>query len=592
MADRRAISPRQFAGGAYYPEQDTGREAAQQEVIDAYNAQFGPQAQWQRNYDFVLQNTRDPEKARIYADSIASTQRRQELTQLASGVAGPVGTFGREALAAVRALRGAEEAPAVMRALPPPSSLRNARTAEEMITPDVIHLPYRRPSTEYRMQDIRPTGERAGPPTQWQMEARSEARNPLIDSTYSPLGKGEFGGTVRGTVDPLDVLAGEGGPSTEAVQLAQKVARGQAENRALRLADEESRFAGGEGPNYAEDVLNRRRIAAQQEADFRANQLARMEEEGGGAGRQATINDLNRAAEADFRERQLQTWGDESGAITSGRNPPNPVSRALQVVEGRAAPSGPGTGFTMIDTPGQGFTMVNPPSRAVAMRNIGSEAAGPAATQEWASASGVPTMSFADRALRTTVAGSPFIAATTFAPSQVPGSSIPAGYNVDSGVPPAPLSAGAGRGYLTEGVGDRYASMIGAGRGIVEEQPGERAKYQAAQDALQTARERAAPPVPMRRPEGLGEQSGGLSRLFSDPYAGKSARDLYAEANRMQSAGDESGANLLMQRAGKMITKPEDLESTGMATGGAAKPHKDAALHKALDIIAHMLGRR
>jgi hypothetical protein len=109
--------------------------------------------------------------------------------------------------------------------------------------------------------------------------------------------------------------------------------------------------------------------------------------------------------------------------------------------------------------------------------------------------------------------------------------------------------------------------------------------------AIQVARERVVP-LPPARPAELRPQSGGLASLFSDPYAGKSARDLYAEANRMQSSGDEYGANLLTQRAGKMITKPEDLESSGLATGGAAKPHKDAALHKALDIIAHMLGRR
>jgi hypothetical protein len=127
--------------------------------------------------------------------------------------------------------------------------------------------------------------------------------------------------------------------------------------------------------------------------------------------------------------------------------------------------------------------------------------------------------------------------------------------------------------------------MVGAGRGIVEEQPGERAKYQAAQDAMQTARERVAPPMPQRRPEGLGEQPGGLAGLFKDPYAGMSSRDLYMRAQKMERSGDESGANVLNLRAAQM--------GEGMATGGAAKgkPEKDAALHKALDIIAHMLGR-
>lgn len=140
---------------------------------------------------------------------------------------------------------------------------------------------------------------------------------------------------------------------------------------------------------------------------------------------------------------------------------------------------------------------------------------------------------------------------------------------------------------------------IGSGRGApsitMEDYLKDRAAAEIAnvdvdrQTAIRTARGRPAP-LPPVRPAELRPQAGGLSRFFSDPYAGKSARDLYAEANRMQSGGDEYGANLLIQRAGKMITKPEDLEGSGMATGGAAKPHKDAALHKALDIISHMLG--
>ena len=103
--------------------------------------------------------------------------------------------------------------------------------------------------------------------------------------------------------------------------------------------------------------------------------------------------------------------------------------------------------------------------------------------------------------------------------------------------------------------------------------------------ALQVARERVAPPMPQRRPEGLGDQPGGLASLFKDPYAGMSSRDLYMRAQEMERSGDESGANVLNLRAAKM--------GEGMATGGAAKskPEKDAALHKALDIIAHMLGR-
>ena len=605
MAYRQAPSPRSLARTSYIPENDPNRPAAQQEVMDAWDAQFGSKAQWDRNYQFVLQNTGDPEKARIYADSIASTQKRQELTQLATGVAGPATSFGREAIATARALRAApkvaEEAPGAVRLLAGPSS-RNAQTAEEMLTPNVIYgtsaegaprLTYARPETRYRMAVDRPAG---GKPL-------ANYEEPVWDQMYDPTDLYARQGNRlrpmsdpstwgRGQVvtrpDPLDILAAEGGPSTEAVELAQRIARGNAENRALRLADEEARFAGGEGPNYAEDVLNRRRIAAGEEADFRANQLARMEEEGGGAGRQATINELGRVAEADFRARQMGTWDDEAGAITSGRNPPNPVSRALQVVEGRSAPSGPGTGFTMIDTPGQGFTMVNPPNRAVAMRNIGSEAAGPEASSNWYGsdpviASAAQRRSFMPSAGQVVGAGIPAAAAIGAMSSSQRPLSIPANYNTDSGAFNLVAGAGAGRGHLTEGAGDRYASMVGAGRGIVEEQFGERAKYQAAQDALQAARERAAPPMPQRRPEGLGEQPGGLAGLFKDPYAGMSSRDLYMRAQEMERSGDESGANVLNLRAAQM--------GEGMASGGAAKPHKDAALHKALDIISNMLGR-
>jgi hypothetical protein len=351
---------------------------------------IGPEAAWRRNYEFVLQQTGDPQRAEAAANSIARTERRQELTQLATSVAGPVMRGGELATGLARTVMGgsrAAEAPAAMRALPPPR--RNAMYPDEMLTPDVIpmggpsfgtpRLTYAKPETRYQMAVDRPAQGR--PLTNYErpeineMFVRPEDARPFSS------------GSVRGTVDPLDVLAGEGGPSSEAVALAQKIARQKAEGRAATVANEEARFAGGEGPNYAEEVLNQRRLAAEQraraaeqEARFQSGQVDAMANEGGGAGRQATINDLERVAKADFEARQLSTLDDEAGAITSGRNPPQPVARALQVVERQAAApavapaTGPGTGFTMIDTRGQGFTMT-PPSRAMTMRTVGSEVA-------------------------------------------------------------------------------------------------------------------------------------------------------------------------------------------------------------------------
>ena len=106
-------------------------------------------------------------------------------------------------------------------------------------------------------------------------------------------------------------------------------------------------------------------------------------------------------------------------------------------------------------------------------------------------------------------------------------------------------------------------------------------------------------PQPMRRLGALppatdeGNQSffsSLLSRLTpQDPYAGMSARKMYETAQEMQSSGDEGGSNALIQRAGRL--PDAGMKRGGVATAGGAGPHKDAALHKALDIIHAMMMR-
>lgn len=83
---------------------------------------------------------------------------------------------------------------------------------------------------------------------------------------------------------------------------------------------------------------------------------------------------------------------------------------------------------------------------------------------------------------------------------------------------------------------------------------------------------------------------------LQDPYAGKSSQDLAKTAQDMQRSGDEYGANLLTQRLDRGVTSPDQQSSGGdYKRGGtvqkAAGPHKDAALHKALDIIHTMMLR-
>lgn len=153
-------------------------------------------------------------------------------------------------------------------------------------------LTYEEPLTQYRSQTIRPTGDRAGPPTRWQAEARSEARNPVIDEMYAPTGMHEYLSNVSTEPNPLSVL------NAESKLPVSTAPRWEAE-RALRAAEEDRMLGEGNVAPTQQKILQR--LANETEADFRARQMSALE--------------------------------GESGAITSGRNPPNRVARALQLTE-------------------------------------------------------------------------------------------------------------------------------------------------------------------------------------------------------------------------------------------------------------------
>lgn len=113
---------------------------------------------------------------------------------------------------------------------------------------------------------------------------------------------------------------------------------------------------------------------------------------------------------------------------------------------------------------------------------------------------------------------------------------------------------------------------------------------------------RQAPmPLPVRRPapapqdltsdaRPVPQDSGFLSSLFKDPYAGKSSKELF------QMAQDNPDSNAMFFRAAaKQAQERKDAGAgdEGMKRGGTVgdKPHKDAAILKALEIIHHMLRR-
>ena len=658
------------SGPLYVPEENPEAMAAQEYAQSKYNELMDPYRKFKQGiiqdaYNNVLQQTGDPRQAELAANSIAGKISRTEfvgsIVAPEAALAGAGRSIGAARDLASRVMGGsrAAEAPGAMRALPPPR--RNAMYPDEMLTPDVIpmggpspnapRLTYAKPETRYQMAVDRPA----------QGRSLTNYERPEINKMFvRPEDVRSFSsGNIRGTVDPLDAMAAEGGPSSDAVELAQRIARQRAEGRAATAANEEARFAGGEGPNYAEEVLNRRRLAAEQqaraaeqEARFQSGQVDAMANEGGGAGRQAMENELNRAARADFEARQLSTLGDEAGAITSGRNPPQPVARALQVVERQAAAPaaapapGPGTGFTMIDTPGQGFTMT-PPNRAMTMRTVGSEVA-PASPPASSWYGEVPAWqrpgyrnSNVDAAMEDIFNAThgrqgasisdPVIPASAAGPSRT-GSYLPlfagatlAGTALLSGQQqarspgqseaPRPIDPEIktrdGRPVYFTGPAydinskDNYDYMSGA---TPAEVLGSRlatasaidsayapvvassAPATASQQAVQQARTQTAPMPPTRPAELAREQPSILSKIFGQPATTK---QLFEQS---QADPSDSGAWMRAERQYARTHKDDPnfdvtkLNEQGMKRGGAAG--KSDSVHKALEIIHHLISSR
>lgn len=131
----------------------------------------------------------------------------------------------------------------------------------------------------------------------------------------------------------------------------------------------------------------------------------------------------------------------------------------------------------------------------------------------------------------------------------------------------------------------------------------DRANFQDENAVPNPQRARVAMPLPVRRPAKLDQtaapqqQGGFFSNLFKDPYAGMSSQQLWSEYNKSQDPAMFVRADkaMMAERAAADKTAAEkaaDKESadTGKAKGGAVGG-KDVAIHKALEIIHHLLTR-
>ena len=108
------------------------------------------------------------------------------------------------------------------------------------------------------------------------------------------------------------------------------------------------------------------------------------------------------------------------------------------------------------------------------------------------------------------------------------------------------------------------------------------------EEALQVARERATP-MPPRRPEGLGDQPSGLARLFSGPAYQSKGGELRQDG-KINWGDSDNAADFFRADKARMETP----DAPSMNRGGAAsgKLDKNEAIHRALDIISHLVGHR
>jgi hypothetical protein len=112
-------------------------------------------------------------------------------------------------------------------------------------------------------------------------------------------------------------------------------------------------------------------------------------------------------------------------------------------------------------------------------------------------------------------------------------------------------------------------------------------------DLMRFSEDKPRPASPRReeKPSAAPQQGGGFfSNAFKDPYAGMTSQQLWSEYNKTGDPGMFVRADKAMMAERGSSKKSDESEESGKAKGGAVAG-KDAAIHKALEIIHHMLTR-
>lgn len=253
MADARTLTPRTYSRNMYIPENNPEFMAGQQRGENSYE-RFKRETV-ENTYKYVLQQTGSPEKAQDAAQSVARKMFRTEAVASVvapeaamAGISGVV-NLARSLLGGSRAARSTE-APALLT-----GPRRNAQTPDEML-------------------DVAPTPSYSGPP-----RLTSGEFLPRIDIPRVPSSGITARDVVSSPFDDIGRMAGEGGLSDDAIAAARQMARDRVAReeafRARQLAEME-----GEGGTAAGEMLRQRGLRAADDAAFNARQMGAAEGEG------------------------------------------------------------------------------------------------------------------------------------------------------------------------------------------------------------------------------------------------------------------------------------------------------------------------
>ena len=590
MADPayRPITPRTLGRNAYIPENNPEFMRRQQEP-SSYD--LFKQSVIQNAYNEALRATGSEARAMEAANSVSRKMFRTELVGSVAVPEAAIAGAGR-AVNVAKGLFGREKAAEAASPLLLPAPRRNSMLPEERL-----------PSASETPSVLRMEPDRVPSLANSQSLPRLSYDIPTIPSRGLPPARD----VVSSPFDDIGRMAGEGGMADDAIMAARRMAQERVAAseaaQARRITDMEN-----EGGSFVNEVLRKRALAAEEEAAYKARQLATADDEGMMALKSPYAS--RQAAEEAAYQARIDDMMSEGGGGAISRTPPPGTRFTL----GESSSSGVyRPDFTRPEGSRFGLPALRGSTDAVATGS-------PAASTEAAAAGGYDIPAIL-RKLGLAGAGvGAGAAAVNTARDMYGNNSAASAVNdllqqvpaITGGRPTADETAGIVapnnpapayvndyskgddeyKGYMVNDYSkgdDEYKSFMAsspASFGMTRDKFINLPGYEG-EGGPTVGAGAAGSSAPARRPSA--PASGGAASAPAE----RSSRDLFEDYNRA-AMRDDSGQSALFERARKAKMQEEGLARGGAANGSnrSTSGGKDAAIHKALEIIHHMMVNR